>query len=319
MSDQDRLTSLEKGDSEPKERRTWLWILLALLLLCILGGAGVAIGANGVLNRPVPTDEPTDAPTSTPTEEPTTLTDEPTDTPTESVCTADLADGICCAEAGETYLTSPGECACVADPTDGVCCTTAGEGYPTEPGCPPPPPEGCQAVPTDGVCCTDAGESYPTEPSCEPPPQSCTANPADGLCCAAAGETYLTSPSECPCVANATDGLCCMTAGETHDNDPNECRDTNDPCAGHGGLQWTGQICACPGAIDIVTICVDGTKTDYLTGGSCVPDNPASCKQTDTGGSGSGVCACTWHPGIICPMLPCGYWADCTGNPCSPP
>jgi len=316
MSDQDRLTSLETGEPEPKERRrTWLWVLLALLLLCILGGAGVALGRNGFFNGPVPTDEPMDAPTSAPTDEPTTPTDEPRDEPTVSVCTADLADGVCCAEAGETYLTSPGECACIAAATDGVCCTESGETYPSDPSCPTPTSESCTIDPTDGVCCTAAGESYPAESVCPTPPPSCTANPADGICCASAGETYLTSPSECPCIATPTDGVCCTTAGENHDTDPNECRDARGPCADHGGLQWEGDICACPGVTDHVMICVDGTKTDYLTGQSCVPDNPALCNDGGTGTSGGSSCTCICvKPG----RTGCFEWRDCTGNICRP-
>ena len=298
MNSQDSLVTLEMAEPEPKERRrTWLWILLALLLLCIVGGTGVAIGVTANAATPTITPAP-------PTEIQSFVTLPPTDQPPQSTCGGDLADGICCAEAGESYLNSPGECACIANPTDGVCCTMQGESYPTDPGCPPPPTEGCTADAGDGLCCTMAGETYPGEPACEP---SCIANPADGICCAEAGETYLTSPSECACIANPTDGMCCTLAGETHDIDPNECRGSNDPCAGHGGLQWQGQLCGCDGKVDVVIVCMDGSKSDTITVELCTPD-PAQCRPPDpsTGGGTNGggscpdpgpYCSCNWITG----------------------
>jgi hypothetical protein len=74
--------------------------------------------------------------------------------------------------------------------------------------------------------------------------------------------------------------------------DPTTAVPVADPCADHGGLQYEGDTCICPGVIDHVIICVDGTKFDNVTTVSCEPD--AVCTEDPGGGSGDPSCKPTW-------------------------
>lgn len=74
-----------------------------------------------------------------------------------------------------------------------------------------------------------------------------------------------------------------------------------DVCANNGGLSYAGDTCVCPGVVDHVVICGDGTKFDNVTNQSCVPTE--SC-------SGGGA-----EPEVVCG---CGqYGAPPFGLGCS--
>lgn len=65
-------------------------------------------------------------------------------------------------------------------------------------------------------------------------------------------------------------------------------------CADRGGTSFYGEVCICPGIIDQVTICGDGTKFDNPTTTECVPSE--TC--TNTGSPvdpQQPVCACGQH------------------------
>jgi hypothetical protein len=102
--------------------------------------------------------------------------------------------------------------------------------------------------------------------------------------------------------------------------DPTTAVPVDDPCAEHGGLQFRGDVCICPGVIDQVIICVDGTKIDTVTTIACEPDQ--SCSEPDDppddGGGGSACpCRCVRWNTTVFPAY-CVAWADCKGNACYP-
>ncbi len=63
------------------------------------------------------------------------------------------------------------------------------------------------------------------------------------------------------------DGVCCP--GEACEADCGGA--CTGPCCDNGGVQWQGEVCVCPGVVDRVTYCNDGSKTDQLTDRSCQP------------------------------------------------
>jgi hypothetical protein len=95
--------------------------------------------------------------------------------------------------------------------------------------------------------------------------------------------------------------------------------DATEVCANNGGVQWQGQSCVCPGLIDNITLCADGSKIDAVTQQTCTPDQ--SCDQpSDPGNPPACPCArvCT-QPSATAPDQ-CAQWEyrDCTGNICRP-
>jgi hypothetical protein len=66
-----------------------------------------------------------------------------------------------------------------------------------------------------------------------------------------------------------------------------------DACADHGGTSYVGDSCVCPGVIDHVIICGDGTKLDNVTNQSCTPTESCSSGGTTGGAPGDPVtCGC---------------------------
>ena len=61
---------------------------------------------------------------------------------------------------------------------------------------------------------------------------------------------------------------------------------SGDACANNGGVQWTGDTCICPGIVDHVIVCMDGTKLDNPGSDPCDPQR--SCSGTTGGSGGSG-------------------------------
>jgi hypothetical protein len=79
-----------------------------------------------------------------------------------------------------------------------------------------------------------------------------------------------------------------------------------DICANNGGLSYAGDTCVCPGLIDHVTICGDGTKFDNVSTQSCTPNE--SC-------AGGGTTGGAVEPEVVCG---CGlYGAPSFGLGCS--
>src|SRR5574341_2537069 len=85
------------------------------------------------------------------------------------------------------------------------------------------------------------------------------------------------------------DGVCCPeeTGSCTADCGGGD----TGPCANNGGLAWQGEVCVCPGVVDVVTYCQDGSKSDQLTDRTCQPTQdsappPPNCAPV--------VCSCNW-------------------------
>jgi hypothetical protein len=123
----------------------------------------------------------------------------------------------------------------------------------------------------------------------------------------------------CNLQASCGNGVC--EAGcETGNSCAADCAESAGICADHGGVAWTGSICACPGVIDDVTICNDDTKFDNVTAASCNMGDPSECQQqpppTEPPPSAC-ICACAaWSQTAYPPT--CVSWRDCNGNSCSP-
>jgi hypothetical protein len=104
--------------------------------------------------------------------------------------------------------------------------------------------------------------------------------------------TYTRTPSNTPTST--------ATHTPTYTDTPEQ--GTTDPCANNGGLQWQGEVCVCPGFVDIVTYCNDGSHTDQVTDRPCQPTQdcappPPECTPNGTTSctcSVSGMTACFW-------------------------
>lgn len=93
-------------------------------------------------------------------------------------------------------------------------------------------------------------------------------------------------------VCTCGDGVCCPdeAASCPADCGGGEC---TGPCCDNGGLQWQGEVCVCPGLVDIVTVCMDGSKSDQITDQSCQPtQNCAPPPPQPVCTPGGYVCTC---------------------------
>jgi hypothetical protein len=82
------------------------------------------------------------------------------------------------------------------------------------------------------------------------------------------------------------------TGGQQPPPDDNQPPPDGSLCANNGGIQWQGTACVCPGVIDNVTMCADGTKIDQVTQQTCTPD--AACDQPTDPQNPPAACACTF-------------------------
>ena len=93
----------------------------------------------------------------------------------------------------------------------------------------------------------------------------------------------------------------------------------NDPCMSNGGIQYQGTTCVCPGVVDNVIICQDGTKFDTPTTEECTPNIFCSGESGTSAGGGS-QCACQYKCYVYDNNKKClqGGFEDCNGNSCIP-
>ncbi len=142
------------------------------------------------------------------------------------------------------------------------------------------------------------------------------------------GESFLPPCGELPADPDeggeTGGGTGSATGGQPPDNSipPNEGSSPPDGglCANNGGIQWQGSACVCPGVMDNVTICNDGTKIDQVTDQACTPDQ--ACQQPPDPANPPSACPCTY----VCvdqAVAAAGQcykyeWRDCTGVVCTP-
>lgn len=99
-------------------------------------------------------------------------------------------------------------------------------------------------------------------------------------------------------------------------------------CAQNGGIQWQGTACICPGLVDNVTVCNDGTKLDQMTEQTCTPEQACDQQPADPGSPTNpqnppAACACSYicvDQTMTAVAAQCGKyeWRDCTGAACNP-
>lgn len=97
----------------------------------------------------------------------------------------------------------------------------------------------------------------------------------------------------------------------------------SDPCADHGGIQYQGTTCVCPGLVDSVLICFDGLKLDTPTTEQCVPTDQCGGDSSGGGNQSGGGQQCSCQCKVVCdPANPqqCSKVCldSCSGLKCQP-
>jgi len=198
-------------DTEQRERRPILGIILILLLLCLLLG-GFFVIRNNLGNPLTPTEEPATS----------TATNTPTDTPTT--------------ESSEEATSPPTEPPTEPPPTDEKTCSETGRYC------------GCDGIGYSIVMCPDGSRTDTPVSKCTPDPTQCGGNTNTNdntscteLCCNNGGVQFTTQL--CGCDGKLDQVTICMDGTKTDTILPDTC--SPDPAQCQTDPKCSGEICDC--------------------------------------------------------------------------